>query len=211
VNIPADWTFERPDVADAFDRHVREQLPWYDLATGMVAHVVRHYLPHGGRMYDLGAATGNIGRSLGDTLKQRQATLVAVDDSAAMVDVYDGPGTAVCADITDIVFEPFDVAVAFLTLCFVPVADRAALVRRLQDSTRPGGAVIIVDKFTAPAGYMGTVLHRLTIAGKAATGTPAEDIVAKELSLSGIQRPLTEAPGFEVFRFGEFAAYVWEG
>ena len=54
MEIPRDWTFQNKEVADKFDYHVREQLPWYEIATGLVAHIVRHYLPENGLMYDIG-------------------------------------------------------------------------------------------------------------------------------------------------------------
>jgi tRNA (cmo5U34)-methyltransferase len=53
--IPCDWSFRDERIAAAFERHVREQLPWYELATGAAAHVARHYLPERGTVYDLGA------------------------------------------------------------------------------------------------------------------------------------------------------------
>ena len=56
MDIPREWTFENTDVASGFDRHVREQLPWYDLVTGAVAHIARHYIPKDGLVYDIGAS-----------------------------------------------------------------------------------------------------------------------------------------------------------
>jgi hypothetical protein len=58
--VPADWTFKNANVAQNFDQHVREQLPWYELATAIATHFGRHYMPENGLMYDLGASTGNI-------------------------------------------------------------------------------------------------------------------------------------------------------
>jgi tRNA (cmo5U34)-methyltransferase len=211
ITIPADWTFATADVAEKFDRHVREQLPWYDLATGLVTHVARHFIPHGGLVYDLGASTGNIGKALAPTLEAREARLVGIESQPAMADAYGGPGKLIIADAVEFEFEPFDVAVAFLFFTFVPVEDRDRLFWSLVENLKTGGALIIVDKQEAPAGYLGTVIRRITLAGKAATGTPAADIVAKELSLSGIQRPVPEGwppRGREVFRFGEFGGWV---
>jgi len=48
------WTFDSKDVANSFDEHVREQLPWYDLATSAVEHIGRHYIPEGGTVYGSG-------------------------------------------------------------------------------------------------------------------------------------------------------------
>jgi tRNA (cmo5U34)-methyltransferase len=214
--IPANWTFEDKGVADGFDRHVREQLPWYDLATGAVAHVARHYIPLDGVVYDLGAATGNIGCALAPTLTARTARLIAVEPSAEMAAAYRGPQRsflqvqrAECVE-----FEPFDVAVAFLTLMFVAVAERAPLLDRLLAAMRPGGALIVFDKCEADTGYAATVIWRLALAGKLATGVDAAEIVAKELSLSGVQRPVSRAMlpahALEFFRFGEFAGWLIE-
>lgn len=87
----------------------------------------------------------------------------------------------------------------------------------LFDGSPPCSAFSTAGKLEGPSGYLATVLHRLTIAGKVSSGVPPADIIAKELSLSGVQRPLP--PGFieaasanavEVFRFGEFAGWVIE-
>lgn len=211
LTIPADWTFSSLDVAETFDSHVRQQLPWYDLATGLVAQVARHYIPHGGLVYDLGASTGNIGRALETTLSARSARLIPVESEKAMAAMYDGPGELLIADVLDVEFEDFDVAVAFLLFMFVPVAERAGLFETLRRHLRPGGAIVVVDKQEAPAGYLGSVLRSLTLAGKVATRTSSADIVAKELSLSGVQRPMPAGwppAGREVFRFGEFVGWV---
>lgn len=215
LEIPRNWTFERAEIAAAFDRHVREQLPWYDLATGAIAHIARHYIPAGGLVYDIGASTGNIGRALAETLRDRRARLIAVEASAEMVSRYDGPGDVIQADALAFDFETFDLAACFLTLMFLPVSKRAAFVHRLRSRIKPGGALIIFDKVEAATGYPATVLWRLTLAGKVSAGVNPSEIVAKELSLGGVQRPITEdilGPGaVEWFRFGEFAGWLIEG
>ena len=92
-----DWTFR--GFSGQFDGHVREQLPWYDMATAAVAMIARHYIPQGGKVYDLGCSTGNIGRVLAPTLHEREARLVALDECRDMVAAYRGPGRAITADV----------------------------------------------------------------------------------------------------------------
>ena len=213
VPAPGAWTFKDEKVVGDFDRHVREQLPWYDLATGIVAHVARHYIPEGGLAIDIGASTGNVGRAIGPVLEQRKARLLALDNSAEMVRAYSAPGEALCADARGFDFSGSDLIVAFLVLMFVPPADRRALVDRMVSSVKPGGAVLVFDKLATQAGHVGSVSYRLTLAAKYEAGASPEEIIRKELSLAGVQRPITEAelPGFvPIFRFGDFAGFLYE-
>ena len=204
-----DWTFH--GFAGEFDGHVREQLPWYELASAAMGLIARQYIPKNGKVYDLGASTGNVGRVLAHTLEARGARLTALDECPDMVEAYNAPGRALRADITRFDYKPFDVAVAFLVFMFLAVPARRKLLARLRQQLRPGGAIIVFDKLVPP----GTVLARLTWASKLDQGAEPGAVVRKELSLSGIQRPLY--PGelgedaVEVFRFGDFAGWIIEG
>ena len=53
--IPAHWTFENKAVAERFNRHVREQLPWYDHLMNCIVLTGAHYIPRNGLVYDVGA------------------------------------------------------------------------------------------------------------------------------------------------------------
>lgn len=216
MKIPADWSFESAEVAAGFETHVRAHLPWYDLMTGALTLVARHFIPTGGRVYDIGASTGNVGRALAPTLTARRARFIALDTSREMIRRYQGPGRAVQADARTYPFRPADLIVCALVLMFIPPADRAALLAKLLGTLKPGGALLLVDKEEAPPGYAGTILRRLTWAAKADAGEAAANILAKDLSLAGLQRPLdagafTPTPGVtwaEWFRFGEFGGWV---
>jgi len=212
MHIPDEWSFARKDVAEAFDDHVREQLPWYDLLTSAVAHIARHYIPADGFVYDIGASTGNIGRALAPTLRTRKAELIAIEESAEMASRYDGPGTVAIADALTYPYEDFDLAICFLVMMFFPPGQRKAFLDNLKKHLRPGGAIIIVDKTEAVTGYPATVLWRLALANKIATGVKPEEIIAKELSLCGVQRPIDPAllgrEAVPFFRFGEFAGWI---
>jgi tRNA (cmo5U34)-methyltransferase len=214
MDVPQNWSFNLPDVASNFDTHVREQLPWYELATSATAHLARHFIPDGGLVYDIGAATGNIGRALASTLAARSASLVAIEPAPEMVIRYDAPGDVVRSKAEDFDYQPFDFAVLFLTLMFVEPRKRHNLMARLRLACRPGGAIVVFDKLEPVGGYLSTVLYRLALAGKLANGVSAEEILSKELSLSGVQRPILEEQlGGDTsmwFRFGDFAGWIIE-
>jgi tRNA (cmo5U34)-methyltransferase len=214
--VPEDWTFKSRHVVENFDAHVRSQLPWYCLATGIVAHFARSYAPQCGVVVDVGASTGNVGRALAPVIEARKLRLIAVDAAAEMKEAYRGPGEFIVSDAQSFDFSKArpHVIICFLSLMFVPVHERAGLVARMKDSLWPGGAIIAFDKTEPRAGYLGTVNYRLALAAKHENGETAEDVIRKELSISGVQRPIRpgELDGFvEVFRFGDFAGFVYEG
>jgi tRNA (cmo5U34)-methyltransferase len=213
--IPDSWTFKNKSVADNFDRHVREQLPWYDMATMMVTHFGRHYLPENGRMYDLGASTGNITKNLKTEIDQRKVKATSVDSSSEMGDIWQGVGEFLIGDVREIEFENYDFCVCFLLLMFLPPIQQKLVFNKLLAKLNPGGCLIVFDKVEAGDGYLSTVMHRLTMAGKVSTGVPAAEILKKELSLAGQQRPLpmsfmqfSGAENHNIFRFGEFAGWA---
>lgn len=205
-----DWTFKGFDAE--FDQHVRAQLPWYDLATEAVSLIARHYIPKGGRIYDIGASTGNIGRALAETVESRGAQLIALDNCPDMVKAYNAPGECLQAEAQAFAYEPFDVAVLFLTLMFMPVADCRQFVADLRAKMKPGGAIIVFDKCVSAGGYEATVLARMTWYGKMQAGVSPAEIAEKEIMLAGVQRPIhTKELGkgaLEVFRFADFAGWL---
>lgn len=206
------WTFNvLPGQAG---RRSEKQSPWYAMATAAVAMIARPYIPQGGKVYDLGCAVGNVGRVLAPTLHEREARLVALDECRDMVAAYRGPGRAITADVARYPYKAFDVGIAFLTLMFLSVPERRRLLATLRGKVKPGGAIIVVDKEESPGGYPATVLSRLTWDCKLRQGAEPGAVMRKELSLSGVQRPLYKgelgSDAVEVFRFGDFAGWLIE-
>ena len=85
---------------------------------------------------------------------------------------------------------------------------------KLRHACRPGGAIVVFDKLEPVGGYLSTVFYRLTLAGKRAAGVAADEIIEKELSLCGVQRPIVEGQlggeSYLWFKFGDFAGWVIE-
>jgi len=214
MKIPTTWTFKDKEIAGGFDTHVREQLPWYELATQMVACIAKNYICDHGIVYDIGASTGNIGRSLNAVIEQRNARLIALEQSREMSVLYKGGGELIIGDACDFKYERFSVAISFLSLMFIDIEGRIKLIKTLKDNVRTGGAIIIVEKCNPPNGYIGTVLRRLTMEWKLANGATPDDVISKDISLSGVQRPLSNEIGsefVEFFRMGEFVGWIMEG
>jgi tRNA (cmo5U34)-methyltransferase len=214
LTVPRSWTFETNDVAKGFDQHVREQLPWYELATNAISHVARHYIPQDGLVYDIGCSTGNIGCSIQETLATRNAHLIGIEPSQAMQPLYRAPGEFACTKAQLYPYKSYDLAILFLCLMFVEPSERRSFINDLYDKCKPGGAIIIFDKLEPVDGYISTIMYRLTLAGKFSAGVSSDEIIQKELSLAGVQRPISpdHLPGnpYQWFRFGDFAGFIIE-
>ena len=209
------WSFESREIADKFDKHVREQLPWYDMLTDAVVYITRNYLTEGNRVVDIGASTGNLSRKLLPLANERKGKVLAIEKSMPMICKMDGMEDVgvMHGDVTEIDIPEAQVYILFLTLMFIPVDKRQKLLDTLADKVKVGGCVIIVDKICDHGGYFSTVMKRLTWNWKIQQGAEAEDIINKEMSLAGVQIPLDnylldEAKQF--FRMGEFAGWVIE-
>ena len=221
MKIPADWTFKSAEVAYHFDQHVKEQLPWYELITKVIVVIARHYIEHGGLVYDIGCSTGNITRAIHAEVEARSPKFIGIDDSPEMEAFYPKAiGDYVLADACEFDYSPFDLAVCYLFLQFVPLAKRRPLLAELIKKVKKSGAIVIVDKVVVSSEYCYSkdIFRRITLSGKRENGAPAEEILQKELSICGVQRPVN--PGiiteisplaFEFFRFGEFAGWIIPG
>ena len=213
-----DWSFE--GFASEFDSHVREQLPWYELVTESVAYIARNYLPQYGIIYDIGCSTGNMSKALFPLVDERMGTILALDSDESMVKAYQhniirSRVGVLHARAEDFDYDDFDVGVVFLTAMFLPVQSQHVFIDNLYNKLKEGGAIIIVDKSCEEDGYFSTVMKRLTMYWKLKNGAHAEDIINKELSLSGVQRPLDADllrcfGAKQFFQLGEFKGWVIE-
>ena len=215
------WTFDTPEIANTFDAHVREQLPWYDMVTDAVVYITRNYLPEFGVVVDIGASTGNMVDKLMPLTLERLADTIAIEKSQPMCEVlkkkYDKKSDCVRIDnvnITDSPMPKADVYIMFLTMMFIPIEHRKALINSMRANCKHGGVIVVVDKVYDHGGYFATVLKRLTMQFKLQQGAKPEDVLNKEMSLAGVQIPIDPAilgaNAKQFFRMGEFAGWVIE-
>ena len=214
------WTFETKEIAETFDSHVREQLPWYDMVTDAVVYIARNYLPEFGVVVDIGASTGNMVDKLMPLTFERMADVVAIEKSISMCDVlknkYKKSDCVVVenSDVTRGDLPKANVYILFLTMMFIPIDKRKALMDSMRANCKQGGVIVVVDKICDHGGYFATVLKRLTMQFKLQQGAKPEDVLNKEMSLAGVQIPIDPAilgvDAKQFFRMGEFAGWVIE-
>ena len=143
-------------VAEVFPDMIQRSVPGYSniiSAIGMLAE--RFVKPHS-NIYDLGCSLGAATLSMRRHIKQKGCKIIAVDNSPAMVErcklhvnAYrsDTPVDVVEADIRNIDIENASIVVLNFTLQFLSPDDRYALLERIYAGLRPGGILILSEKF----------------------------------------------------------------
>jgi len=148
----ADFRFDA-DVVKVFDDMVRRSVPGYDSMIQMVGLVARMYGQDNTNYYDLGSSTGAISFALALNNKNKNNKFIAIDNSAEMVKKCQANLSnkidnlqVLCSDITDTEINDASIVVLNLTLQFIAVGARAALLKKIYDGLNPGGVLIISEK-----------------------------------------------------------------
>jgi tRNA (cmo5U34)-methyltransferase len=98
-----------------------------------------------------------------------------------------------------------------LTLQFTPVAERARILRDAFAHTRPGGALVVVEKVLSGSARAQRVMTAVYHDLKRTNGYGEDEIRRKALSLEGVLVPLAAAENEALLRqagFGEVEC-VW--
>lgn len=149
-------TFEFNDtVAAVFPDMLRRSIPGYDASIEAIGTLARRYVVPGTRCYDLGCSLGAATVAMRRNISARDCDIVAVDLAPAMVErcraevnafESDVPVTVDTADIRDVSIENASMVVLNYTLQFVPVEDRADLIREIYQGLNEGGVLVLSEK-----------------------------------------------------------------
>ena len=95
------------------------------------------------------------------------------------------------------------------------VPKQIKFIQRLQKKVKRGGCIVLCERFLPDTSYIGIINQRLSLLGKLNNNVDTNEIISKELSLSGIQRPLQynliKGLGFkDFFQLGDFRGLVFE-
>jgi tRNA (cmo5U34)-methyltransferase len=152
----ADFVFD-DTVAAVFDDMIRRSVPGYATVIAMTRVFAEHYAQPDSTCYDLGCSLGAGTLALRKGIGKPGCKIVAVDNSAAMVnkcreivsfDKGDVPVEVVQADIRDVAIENASVVVMNFTLQFLSPDQRDAMVQKIYDGLRPGGVLLLSEKIT---------------------------------------------------------------
>ncbi|MBY5943681.1 carboxy-S-adenosyl-L-methionine synthase CmoA [Photobacterium rosenbergii] len=192
-----DFTFDER-VAEVFPDMIQRSVPGYSniiSAIGMLAE--RFAKPHS-KVYDLGCSLGAATLSMRRHIQQEGCEIIAVDNSSAMVErcrlhvnAYrsDTPVQVVEADIRDIEISDASVVVLNFTLQFLAPDDRQTLLEKIYAGLRPGGILILSEKYIFDDERAHELLIDLHHDFKRANGYSELEISQKRSAIENVMLP----------------------
>lgn len=189
-----DWTFDER-VAEVFPDMIQRSVPGYSNIISMIGMLAERFVQPGSQVYDLGCSLGAATLSMRRNINVAGCKIIAVDNSPAMVercrrhlDAFraDTPVEVVEADILDINIENASMVVLNFTLQFLEPADRLRLLRQVYSGLRPGGALVLSEKFSFEDADVGELLFNMHHDFKRANGYSELEISQKRSMLENV-------------------------
>lgn len=189
-----DWTFDER-VAEVFPDMIQRSVPGYSNIIAMIGMLAERFVQPGSRIYDLGCSLGAATLSVRRNIHHEGCRIIAVDNSAAMVercrrhiDAFRAstPVEVIEADIRDIDIEDASLVVLNFTLQFLAPDDRQALLDKVCRGLRPGGALVLSEKFSFEDACVGELLFEMHHDFKRANGYSELEIGQKRSMLENV-------------------------
>ena len=143
-------------VASVFPDMINRSVPGYADTLEGIRGFARALVPSGGVCYDLGCSLGAATMAICAGLGARPAHIIAVDNSEAMIARCEADNALknqvqttqfACQDLLETDISAASLVVMNFTLQFIAPAQREGLLRRIFDGLKPGGALIVSEKF----------------------------------------------------------------
>jgi tRNA (cmo5U34)-methyltransferase len=188
-----DFVFDAA-VAAAFPDMIRRSVPGYETVVPLSGLIAARHARAGGVCYDLGCSLGATAVAIARQLTIRDCRIVAVDNSAAMLDrarsLHDEPRIEwLCADVRDVAFENACAVTMNYTLQFVPSDNRLALLTRIRRALVSDGVLVVSEKVRFGDAAEHEYFDETHAAFKRANGYSDLEVAQKRTALENVLIP----------------------
>ncbi len=185
-------------VVQVFEDMISRSVPGYGLLLQMIGTITCEFSQPHSNYYDLGCSLGASTLAIRHQLDDSTSTIVAVDNSAAMIeqcqlnlnkDAGKVPVELLCEDILSVTIEQAAIVVLNLTLQFIEPEQRLLLLERIYHGLKPGGVLVLSEKVQYADPLQQQKLEQLYYGFKKSQGYSELEISAKRNALENILQP----------------------
>ena len=185
-------------VADVFPDMIERSVPGYALTLSMISVLADEFVQAGSNVYDLGCSLGAVSLAVLQGLGGKQCTVIAVDNSPAMIDACrDNFSAEVLAgtparmeffleDIARTKIVDASVVVMNFTLQFIRVQQRLTLLKNIYRGLLPGGILVLSEKVVFEEDAENRMMLKLHQRMKALNGYQQLEIAGKRQALEDV-------------------------
>lgn len=191
-----DFRFDQ-SVAEVFPDMIQRSVPGYDTIVDSIGQLSGQHAQAGSTLYDLGCSLGAATLAMQKYVRQQDCSIVAVDNSEAMIErckLHLGafrcpvPVDVVCDDLQNVRIENASVVVLNFTLQFIVPEERQAIIDTIYAGMLPGGILIISEKIAHPSEAGNKLLIDLHHEFKRRNGYSDLEISQKRTALENVMR-----------------------
>ena len=197
------------DVALVFDDMADRSIPYYRENIELISYFIRKIAHQKSNLdiYDLGSSTANLLLELSSIDELKNANLVGIDSSSAMIEkstkkaeAYGREIKFICSDFLDIDISSADIIIANYTMQFIRPAKRTDAIKKIYDSLKTGGVFFMSEKVSS----INTMLDRYMIERyhqyKIGQGYTMGEITKKREALENILVPYTMQENLQMLK-----------
>jgi tRNA (cmo5U34)-methyltransferase len=206
-------------VADVFDDMIHRSVPGYDAIIAMIGVLAERYARPDTCCYDLGASLGAVTLEMEKNLKERNCKIIAVDNSAAMVQrlqkIIANDARIQCVevrqeDIRDTVISNASVVILNFTLQFISLDERGRIIQHIYDGLLPGSILVLSEKIAFPDNQENDFQIDMHHEFKKLHGYSELEISQKRTALENVLIPDTRQTHLDRLSHAGFQrVYVW--
>ena len=213
-----DFVFD-DQVASVFPDMISRSVPGYSTIIAMIGTLAAEYATNGSVCYDLGCSLGAATLSMRHQIRADNCSIVAVDNSLAMVegcreaisrDSGSIPVEVLCEDVQDCEINNASIVVMNFTLQFIRPSERNVLIQRIYDGLRPGGLLILSEKIRFADSDLDALFIDMHHRFKEQQGYSKLEISRKRTALENVLVPETLSEHKERILGAGFSSYdIW--
>jgi tRNA (cmo5U34)-methyltransferase len=188
------------DVADVFSDMIERSVPGYQTTISTIGVLAARFATPGSRCYDLGCSLGAATLAMRHSIAHDDCSIIAVDNSPAMVsrcrktierDHSRIPVEVLEADLRNIEIENASVVIMNFTLQFIDPNDRQSIIDKVYAGLKPGGLFVLSEKVVFSDPQVDQLHIEMHHAFKRSMGYSDLEIAQKRTALENILIPDT--------------------